>query len=191
MNESANLMILSGDHVRFIGTVECTQALRVGNREGMVFPAHSRPAGSVPRGPAAEQPRRAVCRGEAERADERPEPHCAASLRTAREHGFAINSGRTESGLTAVGRAVRLPGERAEAALSLSLPTVRFSKERLPQQDRPGTDGTGHRAGPGTRALGGRLKGRGSGETGASDRTGEGVWSVRLAAPGRGDGGPP
>ena len=33
-------MVLSGDHVRFVGSVEGPQALRVGNREGAVFPAH-------------------------------------------------------------------------------------------------------------------------------------------------------
>ena len=44
--ESTNLMVLAGDHVRFIGSVEGTQALRVGNREGMVFPAH-RTSGGV------------------------------------------------------------------------------------------------------------------------------------------------
>jgi hypothetical protein len=31
--ESTNLMVLAGDHVRFIGSVEGNQALRVGNRE--------------------------------------------------------------------------------------------------------------------------------------------------------------
>jgi len=50
-----------------------------------------------------------------------------------RHRGFAINAGRTETGVTAVGRAIRAPGERAEAALSISLPTVRFSREKLPQ----------------------------------------------------------
>jgi len=136
VNESANLMILSGDHVRFIGTVECTQALRVGNREGMVFPAHLASGGKLLLADLPAEQLDALYAEErwAERADERPDlAALRRELRTAREHGFAINSGRTESGLTAVGRAVRLPGERAEAALSLSLPTVRFSKERLPQ----------------------------------------------------------
>src|SRR5262245_7947101 len=40
VNESANLIVRTGDTARFIASVECDQALRVGNREGMVFPAH-------------------------------------------------------------------------------------------------------------------------------------------------------
>jgi DNA-binding IclR family transcriptional regulator len=46
VGESTNLLVLAGDQVRFIGSVEGTQALRVGNREGMVFPAH-RTSGGV------------------------------------------------------------------------------------------------------------------------------------------------
>lgn len=40
LGESANLMIRTGDRVRFIASAESTQALRVEQREGMVFPAH-------------------------------------------------------------------------------------------------------------------------------------------------------
>ena len=52
VGESTNLLVLAGDQVRFIGSVEGTQALRVGNREGMVFPAHRH----LRRGPAAGGP---------------------------------------------------------------------------------------------------------------------------------------
>jgi len=40
LGESANLMIRTGDRVRFIASAESTRALRVDRREGMVFPAH-------------------------------------------------------------------------------------------------------------------------------------------------------
>jgi DNA-binding MarR family transcriptional regulator len=40
LGESANLIIRTGDRVRFIASAESTQALRVEQREGMVFPAH-------------------------------------------------------------------------------------------------------------------------------------------------------
>jgi DNA-binding IclR family transcriptional regulator len=43
--ETASLAIRTGDTVRFIASVECQQALRVGSREGMVFPAHRTTAG--------------------------------------------------------------------------------------------------------------------------------------------------
>ena len=47
VDESANLMIRTGDTARFVASVECRQALRVGNREGMVFPAHRVTGGLV------------------------------------------------------------------------------------------------------------------------------------------------
>src|SRR5690606_16854792 len=39
-DESVNLAIVVGDQTRFIATVESTQVLRVGDREGRVLPAH-------------------------------------------------------------------------------------------------------------------------------------------------------
>jgi DNA-binding IclR family transcriptional regulator len=51
----------------------------------------------------------------------------------ARRRGFAINNGRTETGVTAVGRAVHGIDGLAEAAVSISLPTARFSRTVLPQ----------------------------------------------------------
>ncbi|MGW0005242.1 IclR family transcriptional regulator [Nocardia grenadensis] len=47
VGESANLTIRAGDTARFIASVECRQALRVGSREGMVFPTHRTTAGLV------------------------------------------------------------------------------------------------------------------------------------------------
>ena len=51
----------------------------------------------------------------------------------ARRRGYAINNGRTETGVTAVGRAVHGPDGRARAAVSISLPTARYSRTVLPQ----------------------------------------------------------
>jgi DNA-binding IclR family transcriptional regulator len=134
--ESANLMVRAGDHVRFIGSVECTQALRVGNREGMVFPAHRTSGGVLLLGDLPADRFDAVYADErwTDRLGERPDLKALRrEMRLARERGFAINNGRTETGVTAVGRAVRTPDGRAEAAVSVSLPTARFSRERLPR----------------------------------------------------------
>lgn len=57
----------------------------------------------------------------ADRQDERPDPRALRrEMRLARERGYAINNGRTETGVTAVGRAVRGADGRAEAAVSIS-----------------------------------------------------------------------
>src|SRR4051812_1290762 len=47
IQESANLAIRTGDTVRFLASAEPEQTLRVGTREGMVFPAHRTTAGLV------------------------------------------------------------------------------------------------------------------------------------------------
>lgn len=135
VNESANLIILAGDHARFIGSVECTQALRVGNREGMVFPAHLVSGGKPILADLPEEQLQALYAAErwSGRPELRPDPEALArELRAVRERGFAINAERTESGVTALGRAIRDETGRAEAAVSVSMPTVRFAEERVP-----------------------------------------------------------
>jgi IclR family acetate operon transcriptional repressor len=141
VRESVNLSILSGDHIRFIGSVECTQALRVGNREGMVFPAHLTSGGKILLAELPPERLEALYAEErwADRPGERPAlPALRRELRAVRERGFAINAGKTESGVTAVGRAIRNrqsrdEGGRAEAAVSVSMPSSRFSRDRLPE----------------------------------------------------------
>jgi DNA-binding IclR family transcriptional regulator len=136
VDETANLLILAGDHVRFIGSVECGQAVRVGDREGMVFPAHLVSGGKLMLADLPDAQLEAYYAEEkwADRPGERPDlAALRKELRIVRERGFAINAGRTEAGLTAIGRAVRIDGQRADAAISVSMPTVRFSEERLVQ----------------------------------------------------------
>jgi DNA-binding IclR family transcriptional regulator len=133
--ESANLAVLAGDHVRFIGSVEGSQALRVGNREGMVFPAHRTSGGVLLLAELPPDEFATLYSDErwTDRLDERPDLKALRrEMRLARERGFAINNGRTETGVTAVGRVVRIDG-RAEAAISVSLPTARYSRTTLPQ----------------------------------------------------------
>ena len=135
VNESANLQILAGEHVRFIGSVECTQALRVGNREGMVFPAHLASGGKIMLADLPPERIEALYGEEkwADRPEQRPSlARLRRELRMIREQGFAINAGKTESGVTAIGRGVRGEDGRVEAAVSVSMPTSRFTQARLP-----------------------------------------------------------
>jgi DNA-binding IclR family transcriptional regulator len=133
LDETANLHILAGDHVRIIASVEGRQALRVGNREGMVFPAHLASGGRLMLAglPAAQLDALYAESRWAERPQQRPDPdQLRTDLATVRRSGFAINAERTESGVTAVGRGVHVDG-RIGAAVCVSLPSVRFSEERL------------------------------------------------------------
>jgi DNA-binding IclR family transcriptional regulator len=109
--ESANLAIRTGDTTRFIASVECAQALRVGSREGMVFPAAETTAGLLLLAEEAS--------GERE-------------LARIRRQGFVVNHGRSEKGVVAVGVPVRDRTGRAVAGLSVSMPSVRYDRHELP-----------------------------------------------------------
>ncbi|WP_280421805.1 IclR family transcriptional regulator [Nocardia carnea] len=135
VGESANLTIRTGDTARFIASVECRQALRVGSREGMVFPAHRTTAGLVllaDLDPGEVEELYAESRY-AERPDERPDlPGLRAQLARVRRAGFALNNGLSERGVVAIGVPVRDSGGAPLAGLSISLPSVRYDRNHLP-----------------------------------------------------------
>ncbi|MEV5745696.1 IclR family transcriptional regulator [Microbispora rosea] len=144
VGESANLAIRTGDRTRFIASIECRHALRVGSREGMVFPAYRTTGGLVLLAELSPSevdglyaPERYV-----ERPEERPD---LASLRTQlariRRSGFAVNDQLSERGVVAVGVPVRDAEGQAVAGLSVSMPSVRYDRHQL-----PGLVATLHRA---------------------------------------------
>ena len=128
LRETVNLMVLAGAEVRFVATVESDQVLRVGDRTGRALPVHLSSGGKalLAARPAADV---AALVGEL---DEAAAGRLARELRTARRRGFAVNDQETEVGLTAVGVAVPDPSGPPSAALSVSMPRVRYSPERLP-----------------------------------------------------------
>ncbi|ROO84296.1 IclR family transcriptional regulator [Actinocorallia herbida] len=123
-DETANLMVPAGDEVRIIATVECDQILRVGDRVGRTLPARFASAGKAI---LAALPAEEV---ESHYPDDYPS--FARELAQIRRRGFAINDQRTETGLTALGMAVRDPSGRPIAGISLSIPTARFIRDALP-----------------------------------------------------------
>ncbi|MGW0997209.1 IclR family transcriptional regulator [Streptomyces sp. NPDC002523] len=133
LDETANLIVRTGDTVRFIASVECRQALRVGSREGMVFPAHRTTAGLLLLAELSDEELDEVYAERLrERPSDRPDPdRLRAELRRLRRNGFAVNRGRSERGLVAVGVPVRDRDGTALAGLSVSLPSVRYDPHRL------------------------------------------------------------
>ncbi|MFB7425568.1 IclR family transcriptional regulator [Streptomyces hydrogenans] len=134
LDETANLIVRTGDTVRFLASVECGQALRVGSREGMVFPAHRTTAGLLLLADLPDEELDEVYAAERyrERPADRPDPDgLRAELRRLRRNGFAVNRGRSERGLTAVGVPVRDRDGAVLAGLSVSLPSVRYDPVRL------------------------------------------------------------
>jgi len=133
--ESANLTVRAGDTARFIASVECQQALRVGSREGMVFPAHRTTGGLLMLADLSDAELESVYAPEryADRPGERPDlTVLRGELATVRRAGFALNSERSERGVVAVGVPVRAAGGEVVTALSVSLPSVRHDGSRLP-----------------------------------------------------------
>ncbi|MFF3500053.1 IclR family transcriptional regulator [Streptomyces sp. NPDC003247] len=134
LEETANLTIRTGDTARFIASVECAQALRVGSREGMVFPAHRTTAGLLLLAELAEDELREVYAVERyhDRPGERPDlTALATDLERARRGGFMVNQDRSERGLVAVGIPVRGTDGVALAGVSVSMPGVRYDPGRL------------------------------------------------------------
>jgi DNA-binding IclR family transcriptional regulator len=132
VNESANLTIRTGANARFIASTESRQVLRVGSREGMVFPAHRTTGGLLLLAelPAAEVA--AYVEAYDDDPAERPDPvRLRTELTRIRKQGFAVNQGRSERGVVAVGVPVRDAAGVVVAGLSVSMPSVRYDRERL------------------------------------------------------------
>lgn len=129
-DESVNLAIVVGDQTRFIATVESTQVLRVGDREGRVLPAHLASGG---RAVLAQRPEADVVDLYARSDAQVDLPALLRDLRRVRKQGFAVNDQATETGVTAIGQALRCPDGMAPAAVSIAMPTVRFRRNRLPE----------------------------------------------------------
>jgi DNA-binding IclR family transcriptional regulator len=130
-DEAANLMAVIGDQARFVATVEGTQILRVGDREGRVLPAHLASGG---RAVLARRPESEV--SALYSAPDSPVsdlPALLRDLRRVRRQGFAVNNQATETGVTAIGQAITCPEGVAPSAVSIAMPTARYRRERLPE----------------------------------------------------------
>ncbi|MER6340052.1 IclR family transcriptional regulator [Streptomyces tendae] len=134
LDETTNLIVRTGNTARFIASVECRQALRVGSREGMVFPAHRTTAGLLLLADLADEELDEVYapRRYRDRPSERPDlARLRTELKRLRRNGFAVNRERSEHGLIAVGVPVRDRDGTALAGLSVSMPGVRYEPRRL------------------------------------------------------------
>lgn len=135
LGESANLIIRTGGTARFIASVECSQALRVGNREGMAFPAHRVTGGLVLLAELRREYVDSIYSAEKflNQPEQRPDlGRLHRQLRKIRAAGFAVNHGLSERGVVAVGRPVRKVDGEAVAGLSISMPSVRYDPRRIP-----------------------------------------------------------
>ncbi|WP_155058874.1 IclR family transcriptional regulator [Streptomyces blattellae] len=129
LDETANLSIRTGRMVRFVAAVECSRAPRVGNREGMVFPAHQVTGGLVLLAQLSDEDLEALY---APATEERPDLNrLREELHAVRSSGVALNLERSERGVVAIGRGVTDADGRTVAAVSVPMPRVRYAPERL------------------------------------------------------------
>ncbi len=132
LDESANLIIRTGSTARCIASVECDRALRVSSREGMVFPVHRTSAGLLLLAELPPEQLPAVF--EEEDAEDRPDlDRLRGELARIRRAGFAVNRGRSERGIVAVGVPLRSADGEALAGVCVSMPSVRYARDDLPR----------------------------------------------------------
>jgi DNA-binding IclR family transcriptional regulator len=128
LDETVNLSVRTGRTIRFIASVESTQTLRVGSREGMVLPAHHSTGGLVMLAALTDEQLTALY------ADQDVDlVKLRRELRAVRRSGIAINRERTERGLIAFGHAITNSQGDTVAAISVSMPSARYSPARVEQ----------------------------------------------------------
>jgi DNA-binding IclR family transcriptional regulator len=128
LGETANVMVLAGTDVRFVATVECDHVLRVGDRTGRTLSASRSSGGKALLAALPAERRDDVLRG----LDTPEADRLQRELRGIRRRGFAVNDQETETGLTAVGAAVPVGAGSPPAAISVAMPSARYSRDRLP-----------------------------------------------------------
>jgi DNA-binding IclR family transcriptional regulator len=139
VGETVNLVTRFGTSVRFLASAESRQLLRIGDRTGTVLPASLSSGGKAILATLDEATLRQLYTG---RAAQLSGDHLTddafralgAELAVVRERGNALNVGRTEADIAAMGAAVAPPGGRAWLGISISAP-----RSRVGLLDRPET----------------------------------------------------
>jgi DNA-binding IclR family transcriptional regulator len=137
LGEMISLMVLEGNAVRFIDSVEGLHQLRVASRLGQLLPAHVTAGGKVllaelPRSEiAALYPRGAAASTGTGRHTGMPLPALLRELQTTRRRGYGLNIDESEQGISAVAVCVRDADRATRAALAVAMPSARFDRRRV------------------------------------------------------------
>lgn len=128
--ETASLAILEGTSVRFVDCVESARSVRVGNRTGVVRPAH---ASAVGKAILAELPAEEIARRypDEQLPDGRPpalgrRSDLLAELSEVRARGYALNWEESAEGVSAVSVALRDVSGSPVAAIGIAAPSSRM-----------------------------------------------------------------
>ena len=131
LNETVNLMIRVGTKVRFLETVEGTNTLRVGDRQGTVLPANKASGGKAMLAELDPALIEQLFRSQNAEigGDSIPDAEYPAFLReleAVRGNGFAANFEGTEEGISALGMALHNGKGEVVGAISVAIPATRF-----------------------------------------------------------------
>lgn len=134
VDESPHLALLQDDEVVIVERGECRQAVKVETLVGLRAPAHASATGKVLLAPLPADRLDALLPDPLPRFSERTLASRAAldaELAQVRRRGYATNRGEWRPGVSAVAVPLRDGSGRTLAALSLTLPTERFTEQRL------------------------------------------------------------
>jgi DNA-binding IclR family transcriptional regulator len=134
VGETVNLTVRLGTQTRFLHTVESSQLLRVGDRQGTFLPAWKTAGGKALLAELHDAQLTALLRTPAGRPPEGMTESdrriLVTELRVIRDQGYAENIEESESGVCAIGMCVRNTMGEPVAALSVSAPSVRYTPDR-------------------------------------------------------------
>ena len=134
LRETVNLIVPEGDNVRFLDGVESTQSVRVSTRPGLLRPAHVTSAGKLflahrSQTEFSHYVEQGLHRyNDATLADG---ASLAAEIERVGELGYALNIGESDENIHAIAVPIRGGGNRAVAALAVSVPVSRGSEAKL------------------------------------------------------------
>jgi IclR family transcriptional regulator, acetate operon repressor len=128
--ETAFLQVLRGRDVHFVATVESRQAVRVGDRTGLVLPAHMVSGGRAMLATMSDEDVAALYSGSRLVAEPRS---LHRTLEEVRARGFGTNVAETKSGFVSLGVAVGGAEDHARFAVALGVPEFRYAPNRRPE----------------------------------------------------------
>lgn len=130
LGETVHVQVLSGPEVRFVDGIESNQNLRVGLRIGSHMPAHTTSGGKAMLAELSRQELEALNPG-----GPRPWPgsqvttleQLHAEMGRVRSRQFGLNQEESEPGVAALGASLGIVGGQFRVALTVAVPTARFS----------------------------------------------------------------
>ena len=131
--ETVSLLVLDGDQVHFVDSIESQRTVRVGSRFDAHMPAHATSAGKAMLAALATDEVLAIYPNEklvtVTEHTTATRSQLLFALEQVRAAGFAVNFGESETGLGAIGMAVLDADARPAAGITVAFPMQRMTRE--------------------------------------------------------------